>query len=293
MEDIQRGHARGFDLSRWQRVRRFPLWRNYLGVAGMALLVVVAVLAIGAPQIATHDPVRHDRQRQLQAPSNESLFGTDTYGRDVFSRTVWGTRTSLQVGVIALALGAVGGIPLGLVSGYFGGRIDTALSRVIDVLIAFPSLMVAITIVGVIGIGTTSVVLAIGFALMPRFARLVRGEVLAVRAKDFIEASRACGASSLRIMFRHALPNIVSPIIVMVTLYLPYAILVEASLSFLGLGVSAETPTWGRILSDGRQYMELAPWISIFPGFAIMITTIGFNLLGDGLRDAFDPRLRK
>jgi peptide/nickel transport system permease protein len=281
-----------FELSRWEQFKRFGLWRSYLGLTGIVLLSIVAIMAIGAPWITTKDPVRHNLLSQLESPSSEFYFGTDTYGRDVFSRTVWGTRASLQVGFMALSVGAIAGITLGLFSGFFGGRVDQVLSRLIDVLISFPSLMVAIVIVGVIGIGTTSVVLALGFALTPRFARLVRGQVLSVRVQDYVEAARAYGASSMRIMFRHVFPNIASPVIVMTTLYLPYAILVEASLSFLGLGVSPDTPTWGRLINDGRQYMALAPWISLFPGIAIMITTIGFNLLGDGLRDALDPQLR-
>lgn len=280
-------------LSRWERIKRFSLWRSYLGITGTILLLLVAVVAVGAPVIATHDPVRHNRLMQLESPGSEFFFGTDTYGRDVFSRTVWGTRASLQIGMMALVAGAVAGITLGLVAGFFGGRVDSILSRLIDVLISFPTLMVAIVIVGIIGVGTSSVVIALGFALTPRFARLVRGQVLSVRGLDYVEAARAHGAGSAHIMLRHVLPNVMSPIIVMTTLYLPYAILVEASLSFLGLGVSPEVPTWGRIINDGRQYMQMAPWISFFPGFAIMITTIGFNLLGDGLRDALDPRLRQ
>ncbi|MBI4278219.1 MAG: ABC transporter permease [Armatimonadetes bacterium] len=271
----------------WRRLRR-----SRLAAGGLVVVTLVVLTALFAPWLSPFDPFKHDTTRLLEPPARPRIFGTDQYGRDVFSRVVWGSRFSLQVGASALVLGGVFGILIGLVSGYFGRAVDHILSRVIDTTMSFPSIIVAIAIVGVLRGGTQSIIIALGFAIMPRFARVVRSQVLTLKVRDYVDAARAVGAGHLRILARHLLPNSLSPIIVLATLYLPYAILVESSLSFLGIGVSPDTPTWGRIIADGREYLQVAPWVSTLPGIAITLTSIGFNLLGDGLRDILDPRLR-
>jgi ABC-type dipeptide/oligopeptide/nickel transport system permease subunit len=258
----------------------------------LAIVLIVVAAGLIAPWVAPRDPFAHDLEHQLAPPDSAAVFGTDLYGRDVASRVMWGTRNSLLVALTSLSLGAAAGISLGLLGGYFGGIVDSAIIRLVDALMSFPLILIAIFAVSVLGIGTTNVVVALGVSLSPRFARVVRSQVLSVMSRDFVDAARALGAGHARIMVRHVLMNALGPIIVMVTLYLPYTILVESSLSFLGIGVSPDTPTWGRIIADGAQYLATAPWVSIAPGVAIALTSIGFNLFGDGLRDILDPKLR-
>ncbi len=271
----------------WRPIQRYPI-----GFLGAAIVVLVVVLAISADLITPYDPVWQIDER-LTPPNADYILGLDEFGRDVFSRIIYGARVSLYAGIvsviaIALPIGSV----LGVLAGYFRGWIDTLLSRLVDIMFAFPALLLAITIVGVLGPSLTNTMIAIGIVYAPTFARIARGSTLGVANLDYITASRTIGAGSQRIIVRHVLPNIAAPLIVQTTLALSTAILIEATLSFLGLGTQPPMPSWGTMLGTGRRYMELAPWVAIYPGVAIMIAVLGFNLAGDGLRDALDPRLR-
>ncbi|MBI4280517.1 MAG: ABC transporter permease [Armatimonadetes bacterium] len=268
------------------------LLRNRSAVVGMALLSIPMLAAALTPVLTTANPYTTNMTRQLTPPGRQHPFGTDQFGRDVYSRVLWGSRTSLAVAAASLLLALTSGTLMGAAAGYFGGMVDDSLNRVIDLLMAFPMMMLAIIAVGVLGAGLLNVIVALGVSMLPRFARVVRGEVLAIKARHFVEAARAVGAGEGRILWRHILPNSFNPLIVMATVYMPYTILVESSLSFLGIGVSPDVPTWGLIIADGRGFIQLAPWISTFPGIAITVTSMGFNLFGDGLRDALDPRLK-
>ena len=260
----------------------------------VGVIVILAVLAIAAaaPAIAPYDPIANDLRARLQPPSRAHVFGTDDFGRDVFSRVVWGTRTSLLVAAIVVAVAALGGAVVGLVSGYTGGRLDDVVMRVIDVLLAFPALLLALAVMAALGSNLVNVILAVAVAFLPRFARLQRSVVLSVREREFVMAAEALGSPRLRVLWRHVMPNCLAPVIVMSTVSAADAILVEASLSFLGLGVQPPAPTWGAVISDGRSFLQNAPWISGLSGVAIMCTVLGLNLLGDGARDVLDPTLR-
>ncbi|MBI4278118.1 MAG: ABC transporter permease, partial [Armatimonadetes bacterium] len=227
-----------------------------------------------------------------QPPGGRYLLGTDQLGRDVLSRVIYGARISLAVGLLAVGLGASAGVAVGIVSGYAGGWFDHLLMRVVDILLAFPLYLLALTVMAILGSSLGNTILAVGIASFPAFARLTRGEALAIKRREFVDAARAIGASDPAIMRRHIFPNIVAPIIVMATLRVGQAILVEAGLSFLGLGIAPPTPSWGLMVNDGLALIWNAPWVATFPGLAIMLLVLGFNLVGDGLRDALDPRLR-
>jgi peptide/nickel transport system permease protein len=259
---------------------------------GTAILVVVVAGALLAPRIAPYDPVDQEFTSQLNSPSATHLFGTDEFGRDIFSRVVFGARIALYVGVLADVIATALGVLLGIVAGYAGGRVDALVTRIIDVLLAFPYLLLAMIVVAILGPGLINAMIAIAVVYTPQFARVVRGVVLSVKEQEFVEAARAAGAGGVRILGRCILPNIVSPIIVLASLTVGFMIVETAGLSFLGLGASPPTPEWGSMLATGRSYMLTAPWIATFPGLAILVTVIGFNLLGDGLRDLLDPRLR-
>jgi peptide/nickel transport system permease protein len=265
--------------------------RSPLSVAGAGLVVGFVLMAVLAPVLAPHapdDPVG----KRLTAPQRAYPMGTDEFGRDILSRIIFGGRISLWVGVVAVGIGLVGGASVGLVSGYVGGRLDLFLMRVVDVMFSIPPIILAITLTGVLGPGLTNATVAIGLVYLPTFARVARGPVLAVVGREYIEAARAAGGGATRVLSRHVLPNVMAPLIVQTTLALSTAILAEATLSFLGLGIQPPEPSWGTMLGTGRKYMELAPWVAIFPGAAVMLLVLGFNLLGDGLRDVLDPRLR-
>jgi peptide/nickel transport system permease protein len=259
---------------------------------GVVVILAVLVVAAAAPVIAPYDPIANDLRARLQSPSWEHGFGTDDFGRDVFSRVVWGTRISLLVAAIVVAVAALGGALVGLLSGYVGGRLDDLVMRVIDVLLAFPALLLALAVMAALGSSLVNVILAVAVAFLPRFARLQRSVVLSVREREFVLAAEALGMPRLRILWRHVMPNCLAPVIVMSTVSAADAILIEASLSFLGLGVQPPAPTWGAVISDGRSFMQNAPWISGLSGLAIMVTVLGLNLLGDGARDVLDPTLR-
>jgi peptide/nickel transport system permease protein len=266
--------------------------RNPLAAISAVVLTILVLVAIFAPLIATSDPKLSGGSVTLQTPSLSHFFGTDRLGRDVFSRVVYGSRVSLGVGFMAVALAGTVGIPLGLISGYFGGLLDAVIMRLTDTVMAIPGLVLALSLVLVLNPSFVTVSLALGIAAIPGYARLVRSRVLALRAADFVLAARTIGASNLRIMFRHILPNTLAPIIVVASLSMGSAVLGEAGLSFLGVGVRPPTPTWGAMLNDSFQLIYIAPWLMLFPGIAIFVLVLSLNLLGDGLRDALDPRQR-
>lgn len=266
--------------------------RSRTALVGLALLVAVAALALLAPVLATHDPIKINPRESLHPPGGAHYFGTDRFGRDVWSRVVWGARPSLQAGLLAVALAATLGIVPGLLAGYYGGWLDAWISRLVDVLLAFPGILLALAIVAMLGTGMRTVPIAIGISLTPSFLRLVRGQVLAARHNLYVEAARAAGCPGWVIIYRHLFRNIVGPIVVMATVALGWAMLIAASLNFLGMGVQPPTPDWGADLALGRDYMRSAWWISAFPGAGILLAILGVNLVGDGLRDAIDPRLQ-
>lgn len=262
--------------------------------AASALFILVLLITAAVPQaIATHDPLETFPGDELFRPSVYYWFGTDNIGRDVYSRIVWGARTSLWVGILSVGLGTFTGTLVGMISGFFEGKTDMILQRIMDSFMAFPALVLALALVAILGQSTTNLMFAIAVGIAPWSARIIRGSTLAVKSELYVEAARASGASTWRILVRHVLPNIFAPIIVIASITIGYAILVEASLSFLGLGSPPPDPSWGKMLSgDGRRYMEYAPWLAIFPGLAISLTVLAFNLLGDSLRDVLDPSLR-
>jgi ABC-type dipeptide/oligopeptide/nickel transport system permease subunit len=262
-------------------------------MAGGAVVILLIIVAFAAPSIAPYDPVHQDLANSMAGPSMTHLAGTDVHGRDIFSRIIHGTRISLRIGFLGMLLGCVIGVVLGLISGYYGGWVDTLIMRLLDVQLAFPGLLVAICIIAIIGPGLENVILAVGIFSVPLFARVTRGQVLSLKEQEFILAARMMGAQDGRIMLTHLLPNAVAPILVLCTLRIATAILTAASLSFLGLGAQPPIPEWGAMLSDGRAYLSIAPHVATTPGLAILITVLAFNLLGDGLRDALDPRLRQ
>lgn len=268
-------------------IRRHPI-----GSLGALIVLAVLLLAIFAPWVATHNPAEQGATRLLP-PSAAHLMGTDELGRDVFSRVVFAARTSLYVGLLSVSLAILLGVTAGLSAGFIGGRYDSVIVGFMDILFAFPTLVLAIVITGLLGPSLTNAMLAIGVVYAPTFARVTRGSVLSVRHEPYVEAARVVGGKELQIVLRHVLPNILAPLIVLATLSLSLAILAEASLSFLGLGTQPPDAAWGLMLSQGRRFMERAPGLAIFPGLAIMVTVLAFNFLGDGLRDALDPRLRE
>ena len=268
------------------------LFRNKLAIIGMVILGLFVFCALFAPWIAPYDPIAQDVTRRREPPSREHPFGMDEVGRDLLSRVIYGARVSLYVGVASVSLAIIAGTLIGAVSGYAGGWIDNVVMRIMDIMLAFPSLLLAIAIVAILGPGLLNMLYAIAFVSIPAYARIVRASVLAAKEMDYTLAARAIGCSSSRILFRHIMPNCLTPIIVQGTLGIATAILDAAGLSFLGLGAQPPTPEWGAMLGQGRGSVFTAPHVVIFPGLAIMLSVLGFNLLGDGLRDALDPRLR-
>jgi ABC-type dipeptide/oligopeptide/nickel transport system permease subunit len=271
----------------WQRLRRDARAR-----IGLVVVVLLVLLAAAAPVVAGHDPVRIELANQLAPPSLEHPLGTDLQGRDVWARLVYGARVSLAVGLISQGIALLLGVSLGLVAGYYGRWVDEVVMRLADVTLAFPTLLLLIAMVAALEPSLTVVFVTIGVVGWAGMARLVRGQVLVVRQLEFVQAARALGARDRRILLRHVLPNVVAPVVIAATLGMAGAIMAEAALSFLGLGVQPPTPSWGAMIADGRDLAQLrgAPWTSVFPGLAIGATVLGFNLLGDALRDALDPR---
>ncbi|MCK4741227.1 MAG: ABC transporter permease [Anaerolineales bacterium] len=277
----------GKQVSLWARLRRSPS-----AMIGLSLILLLLLVALTADLIAPQGIDDQDLRKGLFSPSREFPLGTDEFGRDMLSRIIHGSRISLQVGIIATVISAVIGIFLGAIAGYYGGRIDYLIQGMVDISWAFPTILVALFLIAILGPSLVNVMIAVGLSYWGGFTRVVRGQVLSLREWEFIVAARAIGANDMRILFRHIMPNILAPIIVMATLMMADTILIEATLSFLGMGAQPPIPSWGSILSSGRSYLRLAPWVTFFPGFAIMLTVLGFNMLGDGLRDALDPRLR-
>jgi peptide/nickel transport system permease protein len=275
-------------------LRRFI--RVFLGrgivIFGFAVLLLLVIAALFAPLLAPYDPYEPDMKVLLAQPSSSHLLGTDTLGRDTLTRIIYGSRVSLIVGIVAVAVAATIGMSLGLLAGYFGGIINLIIMRVMDALMAVPMILMAVTISALLGGGTINVVIAIGVALIPAYARLMCGQVLTVKQNDYITASHAIGASNSRIMVSHVLPNCFPPLIVLMTMQIGMAILSEASLSFLGIGIKAPEAAWGSMVSEGYVYLLQNPVLSIAPGAAIMLVVFAFNMVGDGLRDALDPKLR-
>lgn len=268
------------------------LWHNRIGFIGLVLSCIVVGLALFAPLLSTHNPLRQSIRDRFSPPSTSHYLGTDNFGRDTFSRVLYGYRTSIMVAFAAVGFATVLGTLVGLLAAYYGGLLDRLLMRLMDILLAFPIILLAIAVLAVLGPGSFNTALAIGIVYLPIFARLARGPALSILSWDYVAAVRALGGSGGRVIFRHVAPNIVAPILVQTTLSLSTAILVEASLSFLGLGTQPPTPSLGLMLSDSRDYMLLSPWVSVFSGLAILVTSLGFNLFGDGLRDLLDPTLK-
>jgi peptide/nickel transport system permease protein len=272
----------------WRRLKM-----NRAAVAGLAVIVALVASAVAAPWIAPYDPAAIDMRARLLGPSLNHPLGTDNFGRDIFSRIVYAGRISLVIGFVAVGIGAVFGGIAGAVSGYYGRGLDILVMRTMDVLLSIPQLILAIAIVGALGASLLNLMIAVGISVLPRYARLVRASAMSLRELEFVEAARAAGASDLRIIVQNIVPNCMAPLIVLSTLGVAQAILSAATLSFLGLGIQPPTPEWGSMLSDGRQFMRNAPHLTIFPGLAIMAVVMALNLLGDGLRDALDPKLRR
>jgi peptide/nickel transport system permease protein len=266
---------------------------NFAFSLGALLTVALIVVALAAPLLAPFDPDLQDTSRRLEPPSRQHVLGLDDLGRDVLSRIVFGARVSLRVGFSVVFIGSLVGVALGAIAGYFGGGWDTLIMRICDILLAFPGILLAIALVAVLGPSLNNVILALAVINWVGYARLTRGQVLKIREMEYVTAAKALGARSPRVIVRHVLPNVINPVIVMATLGLAGAILAEAALSFLGLGVQPPTPSWGAMLTSGRQYLGIANHLAIFPGIAIMLAVMGLNFLGDGLIDALDPKYRK
>jgi peptide/nickel transport system permease protein len=269
------------------------LRRQPVGTVGIVIVLVIAFAGFTADWITPYNPTSNDFSAMTQAPSWAHLLGTDQFGRDILSRIIFGARTALIVGFSSAIVGGVSGLVLGVASAYFGGRIDLVVQRVLDVMMAFPLIIMALAVVSIFGTGVHNVITAITIPLIPRCARVVRSSALAIREVPYVDAARACGFGHMRIILQHMVPNVMAPFLIMLTAFVGQAILAEASLSYLGLGVQEPTPAWGLMLQGGaEEYASTAPWIAIFPGLAIAATVFGFSLFGDALRDAIDPKLR-
>lgn len=271
----------------WQR-----LLRNRSALVGGTVLLLIVVIALTAPLIAPYDPIKTNQRLSLTPPSPEHLMGTDRFGRDIFSRVVWAGQTSLPIGLVSVVIGLLFGVSVGLLAGYYGGWFDAVSMRCVDLLLAFPGILLALAIIAILGGSLTNLMIAVGIASIPDYVRITRGSVLSMREREFVLAARVVGARGPSIVLRHILPNTVAPLIVLATLGTAAAIITGAALSFLGLGIKPPTPEWGNMLAEGREFLQRAPWVAFFPGIAIMLTVLAINLLGDGLRDTLDPRMR-
>lgn len=271
----------------WKRLKK-----NKLAMLGLSIVILLILIAIFAPLISPYNPILRIKEDSSLGPSMNHLFGTDLLGRDIFSRVIYGSRISIEVGVIAVGISVIIGLFFGALSGYFGGISDALIMRIADIFFAFPYILGAIAIMTILGPGIVNIFIAIGILGWASIARIFRSSILTIKNKEYIEAARAMGAGSSRIIIKHIFPNSFAPIIVYATMNVGIAIIVEAALSFLGIGVQPPTPAWGKMLAESLAYIDTAPWMMFFPGLAILITVLGFVLLGDGLRDAFDPKLR-
>lgn len=266
--------------------------RNRISMIGLILVIAVTLGSAAAPIIAKHDPLEQSAANRLKPPSDEYVMGRDTYGRDIFARVLHAGQVSLVVGVGSVLLGSIMGTALGLLAGFTGGRTEVVIMRLIDILMAFPSLLLGLTVLAVLGPGLFKMILGIGLVITPVFARIVHASTLNIKRLEFVQAAESLGASRSRILLAHILPNVLGEVVVMASLQTASAIRIEAGLSFIGLGVAPPTPTWGNMLREGIDFLTVSPWLSIYPALAILITVLGFNLLGDGMRDVIDPRLR-
>ena len=282
--------ARPVRERRWVVLRR-ALSARFAPVGGVVVLLAVLV-ALFAPLVSPYDPLQQDLANLLAPPGGAHLLGTDNVGRDILARVIWGTRVSLVAGVVSVAMALVAGSLLGLVAGFAGGRTDGLIMRLIDAILSFPALVLALALGAVLGAGLGGVLVALGVVYTPTFARLMRGQVLTIKAREYVEAARVIGAPPWQIVRRHVLPNAATPIVVQASLSVAFAILAEASLSFLGLGIQPPEPSWGSMINAGRGYLQQAPWIVFGPGAALFVTVLGLNFVGDAIRDALDPRLR-
>ena len=273
---------------RWNTLRRAA--RARLAPFGAVVLLAAVVVALAAPLVSPHDPLKQNLANALSRPSGTHLLGTDNVGRDVLSRVVWGTRVSLLAGFVSVALALLAGGVIGLAAGYTAGRIDGLLMRLMDAVLSFPALVLALALGAVLGAGLTGVLIALAVVYTPTFARLMRGQVLAITAREYVDAARALGATGWRVAWHHVLPNATAPMVVQASLSVAFAILAEASLSFLGLGIQPPAASWGSMINAGRGYLQQAPWIVFGPGAALFVTVIGLNFVGDAIRDALDPR---
>ena len=271
----------------WNRLKK-----NKMAIASFFLLVIIALIAVFAPLIAPYDPYTQDLSRINEPPSSDHWFGTDDVGRDLFSRVVYGTRISMLVGVVCEAICVPIGVILGALAGYFGGWVDAVISRIIEIFASFPTILFAIAVMFILGPGIMNIFIAIGVIGWTGLARMIRGQIMQLKEKVFVEAARASGASNMKIIFRHLIPNCLSTIIVVITLDIPGDIMLESTLSFVGLGVQPPDPSWGSMISEGRKFIRQNVWYSFFPGLAIMLVVLAFNTLGDGVRDALDPKLK-
>ena len=290
MTNADRTRPTGKALNRQRVLRRF--FRNPLSVIGLVVVLVLLFVAIFAPLVAPQDPAKQHLIEKRAKPFGKYLLGADQFGRDILSRLIFGARVSLTVSILSVLIGLAGGVVIGTLSGYIGGLVDAVLMRLMDLLLSFPYLLLAIVMVAALGAGTFNTTLAIGIWALPTFARMVRASVLSIISREYITAAHAIGVSHLRIMLTHVIPNFISPIIVYATLFMANAIMLEAALSFLGLGVQPPTPSWGEMISSGRNFLMVAPHVATIPGLAIMLAVLGFNLMGDGLRDALDPKMK-
>jgi len=268
------------------------LARSRSAVVGSLLLLTIGLAVVLAPALSPYNPIKTNQRAPLEAPSAAHLMGTDRFGRDILSRVLWGGRLSLSVGVVSVGIAACSGVVLGLVAGYYGGRTDTLIMRLVDLLLAFPGILLALAIIATLGGSLVNLMIAVGIAAIPDYVRITRGTVLSLMEQEFVLAARVVGCRDHAIIFRHILPNVTAPLTVLATLGIAGAIITGSALSFLGLGVRPPAPEWGNMLAEGREFLEHAWWVAFFPGLAIMLAVFSINLLGDGLRDALDPRLR-
>lgn len=282
----RRRSSAGFYMKTFRRLLRSPS-----GLFGLIVMVLLVLTALLAPLIATHDPLAQHPGAELSVPSSQYLVGTDEFGRDIFSRIVYGSRISLFVGVLAVAIGGLVGVSSGLAAGYFGGWLDASIMRVWDALLAFPAILLGIAVATVLGPGVTNAAVALAIVSIPQFSRITRASVLGEKQREYVQAARCLGAGDVRVALRHIFPNTVSPLLVQLSLAMAYAVLLEAGLSFLGLGTQPPDPSWGSMLNTSRAYLRQAPWYAVFPGLALTVLLLGLNFLSDALRDALDPKL--
>lgn len=278
-------------VSEWRRFSRVFFSRG-LVIFGFVVILILIITAIFAPLIAPYNPYAPDLPNRLAKPSTEHLLGTDSIGRDTLSRIIYGTRTSLLIGLVAIGIASSIGMTLGLIAGFYGGWVYTVIMRIVDAIMAFPMILLAMIIASLLGGGVVNVIIALGISMMPSYARLMSAQVMSIKQTDYVTSVRSLGASNARIMLAHIAPNCLPPLIVLITMMLGAAILAEAGLSFLGVGIEPPTAAWGAMVSEGREYLLSDPVLSFAPGVAIMLVVFAFNMIGDGLRDALDPRLR-